>query len=162
MLQRHKCLCDSLEVGGRDDSECSRLAHWDNDGALPRCRAIMKTWWFGGEIMDPEFILIYWLCTKGVLQVLSVYHQGNIFLKHDTDRTGGKQDGSGGGCKDCQVALIYMVRRFFPVMVILLFCLHQWIVLLWYQLHFPISLIPFFLSFLIYLICRAQIYALKI
>lgn len=41
--------------------------------------------------MDPESVLMYSLWIKSILQVLSVCHRGNIFLKCDTDPAGGKE-----------------------------------------------------------------------
>lgn len=53
-----------------------------------------------------------------------MYHQGNIFLKYDTDMTGDKRDDSGGGCKDCQIDL-HGEKILSYEMIILLFCSHQ-------------------------------------
>lgn len=55
--------------------------------------------------MDLESILMYWLW----IQVLSICHEGNIFLKCDTGVD------SGGGCKDYQIGLHSIVKKLFPV-----------------------------------------------
>lgn len=64
--------------------------------------------------MDPESVLMYWLWIKDIFQVFSIYPRDNIFLKCDA-KTGDKGVDSGGGRKYYQIALNFMVRKFFPV-----------------------------------------------
>lgn len=65
--------------------------------------------------MDPESVLAYWQPIKNILQILSTYLRGIIFLNCSTDKTSIKRDDSGGGCKDSHIALNFLVSKFSPV-----------------------------------------------
>lgn len=102
VFQRHTCLHDALNVGGRDKAVGrSCLAHWDSDGTFTGHGSQGDGVWRKNHVPRACFhvLTMNWKCSSN----LSICHQGNIFLKCGNSCSlwwGGDSDGE---CNDYQI-----------------------------------------------------------